>query len=129
MKLYNKNKNGFSHTVQSKVKTADGEVIKPITYTLAAGATADVPDEVAEIWLKIEGVEKYIAPEDLKKAQKQAEAKAKEEIDKLSKELETVKTENEALKAENQKLAEAEAKAKEEIKGLKEAAKKANSDK
>jgi len=99
------------------------------THILNGGTTADVPDEVAEIWLKIPGVEKYIAPEDVTKAQKQAEAKAKEEIGKLSEELKIARAEVEKLKAENLKLTEAEAKAKEEIKTLKETLKKSNSEK
>lgn len=125
MKIINKNKNTLMHTLQAKTK--DG--IKNVNYTLNGGATDDIPDEIAEIWLQIPGVEKYLGEEDLKKAQKQAEAKAKEEIKKLSDELETAKAEIKKLQDENQKLIEAEAKAKEEIAKLKEANKKSNSDK
>lgn len=33
-------------------------------YTLKIGESLDVPNNVAEIWLKIEGVTKFITPED-----------------------------------------------------------------
>ncbi len=98
-------------------------------YRLLKGEKKEIPNEIAQEWLKIPGVEKYVAPEDVTKAQKQAEAKAKEEIGKLKDELEKAKAEIEKLKAENQKFTEAEAKAKEEIGKLKETIKKSNSDK
>lgn len=113
MQLINKSTNSLSHK----------------EYKLLKGQKAEIPDEIAEIWLQIPGVEKYLGEEDLKKAQKQAEAKAKEEIKKLSDELEAAKGEINKLQDENQKLIEAEAKAKEEIAKLKEANKKSNSDK
>lgn len=113
MKLINNSTNPLAH----------GE------YKLPKGGKNEIPDEIAKEWLKIPGVEKYIAPEDVTKAQKQAEAKAKEEIGKLTDELKAAKAEIEKLKAENQKLAEAEAKAKEEDKALDKAANKSNSTK
>lgn len=34
-------------------------------YTIKIGETLDVPNDVADIWLKIDGVTKYVTPEDL----------------------------------------------------------------
>lgn len=94
MKLYNKSGNGLMHTL-------DGG-----NYVLAQGGVADVPKEVANVWLKIKGVEKYIEPADLEKAAKEAEEKAKAERKALE-------DENAELKA---KLAKLEKAAKEENK-------------
>lgn len=82
MKLQNKNGNSFSHTVMKKVKVDGHEVTKPVTYTLGAGAVADIPDDIAKIWLKINGVEEYVAPADLQKV----EEEAKKELEALKKE-------------------------------------------
>lgn len=92
MKLYNRSNNGLTHTEGTKV------------YILAKGATAEIPDNIAKIWLKIKGIEKYIGQDDLKKAEKEAQAKAKAEREALEKELA-------ATKAELNKLKEAQAKA------------------
>lgn len=106
MKLMNKNSNGFSHTAMKKVKIDGEEVLKPYTYTLNAGGVADVPKEIADIWLKIPGVEKYVAPEDLKKV----EEDAKKELEALKKEVEKAKAaETEALKQVEELTAELEA--------------------
>ncbi len=96
MKLQNKNGNSFSHTVMKKVKVDGHEVTKPVTYTLGAGAVADIPDDIAKIWLKINGVEEYVAPADLKKV----EEEAKKELEALKKEADKLRAENEALKKE-----------------------------
>lgn len=96
MKLQNKNGNSFSHTVMKKVKVDGQEVTKPVTYTLGAGAVADIPDDIAKIWLKISGVEKYVAPADLEKV----EEEAKKELEALKKEADELRAENEALKKE-----------------------------
>lgn len=96
MKLQNKNGNSFSHTVMKKVKVDGHEVTKPVTYTLGAGAVADIPDDIAKIWLKISGVEEYVAPADLKKV----EEEAKKELEALKKEADELRAENEALKKE-----------------------------
>lgn len=81
------------------------------TYKLAKGAKADIPDDIAKIWLDIRGVERYIAPADLEKAE--AEAKAKTEAEKKAYEAEIEK-----LKAEitDLKKGNTEAKAKIEAK-------------
>lgn len=96
MKLQNKNGNSFSHTVMKKVKVDGHEVTKPVTYTLGAGAVADIPDDIAKIWLKINGVEEYVAPADLKKV----EEEAKKDLEALKKEADELRAENEALKKE-----------------------------
>lgn len=61
-------------------------------YTLKIGETLDVPKEVADIWLKLDGVTKYVTPEDL--------------------EAEKAKAVEEALKAERAKSAAAPKKSK-----------------
>lgn len=81
MKLYNKSNNGLTHTDNGN------------TYVLAKGATAEIPDDIAKIWLKIKGIEKYIGQDDLKKAEKEALAKAKAERESLEKELQKTKEE------------------------------------
>ena len=89
-------------------------------YTLNPGSTLPIPEDIANIWLQVKGINEYIDPA----VSKQAEAKAKEETDKIKSELEKAKDEIEKLKAENEKLKEtksegekqAEAKAKEETK-------------
>jgi hypothetical protein len=63
MKIYNKCGNGLSHSYKGNI------------YFLANGNIGDFPDEVAKIWLNIQGVEEYVAPEDL--------AKLKAEIEEL----------------------------------------------
>lgn len=55
MKLKNNSKNSFID-VQGRTK-----------YILAVGGIADIPDDVAKTWLKYDGVEEYISPEDIKK--------------------------------------------------------------
>lgn len=70
-------------------------------YNLLPHQTIEVPENIAELWLNIEGIEKYIDP---------AEAKAKEV--KAAEVTAKLEKENEALKAELEKL-KAEAKAKE----------------
>lgn len=96
MKLYNKSTNPFSHAYLNDDKETVYLILKP-------QKTLDVPDDIAELWLKYDGVEKYVAPEDIEKAaaekakEKEEEIKAKvkaevqEEIDKLKAELEKAK--------------------------------------
>lgn len=74
MKLINNSENGLMHTLGSKV------------YFLAQGGIADVPKDVANIWLKIKGIKEYIEPKDLEKAKEEAAA-LKEEIKKLKNDL------------------------------------------
>lgn len=78
MKLLNKSGNNLSHTLIVKNE--------PKVYLLANGKHADVPQEIAEIWLKFNGVEKYIEPQDLEKAAKEAEEKSQTELEALKKE-------------------------------------------
>lgn len=59
-------------------------------YTLKIGENLEVPKNVADIWLKIDGVTKYVTPEDL--------------------EAEKAKAVEEALKAERAKTATKKAK-------------------
>lgn len=91
MKLYNKSGNGLQH-----VLIQDG---KSNTYTLPNGATAEIPDEIADKWLKIKGVEKYIAPADYEKAANEAKAKADAEKKALQEENARLLAEIEKLKA------------------------------
>ena len=65
MKIYNKCGNGLSHSYKGNI------------YFLANGNIGEFPDEVAKTWLNIQGVEEYVAPEDL--------AKLKAEIEELKK--------------------------------------------
>lgn len=106
MKLHNKTSNGYSHTVLKKVKVDGQEVTKPVKYTLNPGAVADIPNDIAKIWLKIKGIEEYVAPADLK----EAESKAQAEIEALKKEVEAAnKEKEEALKEVDSLKAEIEA--------------------
>lgn len=71
MKVYNKSGNGLSHSLKGKI------------YYIANDTIEEIPDDIANIWLKISGVTEYVAPEDLAK----------------------LKAENEALKAKAKKTA------------------------
>lgn len=62
MKIYNKSGNGLSHGFKGQI------------YFLANDTISEIPDEVAEIWLKINGVTQYVAPEDLAKLKAENEA-------------------------------------------------------
>lgn len=86
MKLYNKSGNGLLH------------VYNGTNYYMGNGKTAEVPKAVADIWLKIKGVEKYIEPEDLEKAAREAEEKAKAERKALEDENRELKKKLEELK-------------------------------
>lgn len=98
MKLINKTSNNLSHLEGDKY------------YFLAVGKIEDVPEEIAKIWLKINGVEKYVSPADLERAKKEAEEKAKaekkaleEENAKLKKQLEATKEEDKPKKTTKKK--------------------------
>lgn len=93
MKLFNKSGNGYMH------------IYNDTTYTIASGGVADVPKDVADVWLKIKGIEKYIEPADLEKAAKEAEAKA-------AAERKALEDENAELKAKLKDLEKAAKKAK-----------------
>lgn len=72
-------------------------------YRLPKGGKAEIPDDIAQDWLTIPGVERYIEPAELEKAVKEAEEKAKAEMKALQ-------DENAELKA---KIADLEKVAKE----------------
>lgn len=61
---------------------------KKTSYRLEIGSFSDVPQEVADKWLKIEGVKPYVTPEDIEAEKK----KAVEEALKAVKTEETKKT-------------------------------------
>lgn len=70
MKIVNNSENALCHGIPSK----DGKNF----FRAEVGAVIDVPDYVAELWLKIKGVEEYAAPADVKKAEDEnTELKAK----------------------------------------------------
>lgn len=79
MKLINNSENGLMHTLGSNV------------YFLAKGAIAEIPKDVANIWLKIKGIKEYIEPKDLTKAKEETEA-LKEEVKKLKADIAKAKT-------------------------------------
>lgn len=62
MKIFNKSGNGLSHSLKGQI------------YYLAHDTIGEVPDEVAKVWLKINGVTEYVAPEDLEKLKAENEA-------------------------------------------------------
>lgn len=91
MKLVNNSGNGLNHIVK---EIENGKETSK-TYFLPIGGNLDVPEEIANLWLKIKGVEKYVEPEDLEKL----EAQAKEEKEKLEAENLKLKEELKKLKA------------------------------
>ena len=59
-----------------------------------AGAIADIPDEIAKIWLKIDGVKQYVDPVKVKEEEERAAAllvKANAKIAQLEKEVKELK--------------------------------------
>lgn len=80
MKVQNKSKYAFQHTVLDERKHVNLLVIAP-------GEVKDIPKDVAEVWLKTGAVVEYIAP---------VEAKAKEK--ELLQKIEQLEKENAALK-------------------------------
>lgn len=58
MKVINNGSNSFIHTIGDK------------TYKLGIGGVADVPKEVAKIWLQYEGVKEHAEVKDLEEANK-----------------------------------------------------------
>ena len=97
MKITNRTGNGLSHSLY------EGKDL--IHYYLGNGETKDIPDNIAKIWLKFPGVDKYIDQADLERAEKEAKAKA-EAVAKAK--AEKMKKDEEKRKAR----AEAKAKAK-----------------
>lgn len=45
---------------------------KRTSYRLEIGSFSDIPQEVADKWLKIEGVKPYVTPEDIEAEKKKA---------------------------------------------------------
>ena len=85
MRVYNKSSRKYQHSEFNKEN-------KLVTIELLPKTDAEIPDEIAEKWLKTGEVVEYVKPEDAKAKQAELEA----EIAKL-------KAENEALKAEKSK--------------------------
>lgn len=88
MKIINKTVNNLSHFEEGKM------------YFLDAGQFGDYPNNIAEIWLKIKGVEKYATPEDLEAIKKENE-KLKKQVE--EKEVKPVKVEAKTTKAKAKK--------------------------
>ena len=85
MRVYNKSSRKYQHSEFNKEN-------KLVTIELQPKTDAEIPDEIAEKWLKTGEVVEYVKPEDAKAKQAELEA----EIAKL-------KAENEALKTEKSK--------------------------
>ena len=96
MKLHNRCGNGLSHTLQVK----KGDKVKNVTYFIANDDFGEVLEKVAKIWLNIPGVTEYVEPEDLKKA----EAEAQEKLEALEKAEAEAKEKQAALEKENAEL-------------------------
>lgn len=79
MKLINKTLNNLNHIEGDKV------------YNLRPGQFADIPNKIAEIWLKIDGIEKYATPEDLEAIKKENEKLKKQLEEKPAKEAKKTK--------------------------------------
>lgn len=90
MKLVNKTGNGLSHSIYEDNKRE--------FYYLANGETKDIPEAIAEIWLKMPGVEQYIDQEELERAEKAAKAKAEAEKKALEEQNKALQAQLEALK-------------------------------
>ena len=86
MKLINKTQNAYCHQLDKDY------------YFIGINKVVDVPEELAKIWLKIDGIEKYVDSKDVEKAAKEVEAKAKEAQKVLAEENKKLKKEVEALK-------------------------------
>ena len=54
-------------------------------YYLGIGKTLDVPEAIAKKWLAIDGINRFISPEDVEKEKEQAVKKAVEEAIKAEK--------------------------------------------
>ncbi len=81
MKLINKTKNAMQHGI----------------HFLRVNEVADIPEEIAKIWLKINGIEEYAEPEDLKKLEKENE-KLKKELEEAKKTTKKTTTKGKAKK-------------------------------
>lgn len=83
MKLINNGTNPLAHGV----------------HKLPKGGVAEIPDDIAEDWLKINGVKQYVSPADLEIAAKKAKAEADAKVKAIEDENEKLKAELEILKA------------------------------
>ena len=86
MKIINKSENAICHGIPSQTNKD--------FYRVEVGKVIDVPAHIAELWLKIKGVEEYAAPADVKKAEDEnaeLKAKVKELEEKLNKKETTAK--------------------------------------
>lgn len=90
MKIVNKTGNGLSHSINVADKWEH--------YFLANGEIKDIPEQIAQIWLKIKGVEKYIDQAELERAEKAAKAKVEAEKNALEVANKALKAELEAVK-------------------------------
>ena len=73
---------------------------------LNAGEVKDIPQNIAKIWLKINGVKQYVNPVEVEKKEHQAAAKLQEAEKKIAE----LEKEIDKLTKENAKLQEAEKK-------------------
>lgn len=69
-------------------------------FVFSPGAVSEIPDKIAKIWLKIDGIKQYVNPEEVKAN----ETKAAQELEKALKTIEALKSEIEELKDQNYKL-------------------------
>ena len=94
MRLYNKSKRIYQHSFYNKENKLEVLNLKP-------GQNADIPADVAKLWLETGDVVEYVDPKEAKAKEAKAEGEKK-----------ALQKENEDLKAKIAQL-EAEAKAKE----------------
>lgn len=85
MKIINRSEFNLSHALEKEIKLKDGTIrMEQQPYLLPIGETMEVPDEVAKVWLKIKGVEKFRNEADIEaekqKAVEEALAKQKAEL-------------------------------------------------
>lgn len=83
MKVINRSQFNLSHALEKEVKLKDGTIrIEQQPYFLPIGATLEIPDEIAKIWLKFKGVEKVIDRAEIEaeiRKEIEAEVKAKKQ--------------------------------------------------
>lgn len=80
MKLINRGENNLSHSLMKEFEIEGEKKFESIPYVLKIGETLDVPEEVAKIWLKFEGVEKVVDRAEIEaeiRKEIEAEVKAK----------------------------------------------------
>lgn len=76
MKIENKSGHALSHIVVDDKN-------KKTTYFCGNGKVLEVPDDIAKLWLKIDGVKEYADPAELKKLKEEiAELKETKKIKK-----------------------------------------------